>query len=85
MTIYLPSTVVGSSTTSSTTTNTFQHTAQAICKKHGLQTRLAAQAGNRIISYCWICYAEHLAEQFPVVTDEEPLIFEAAKKAWLNE
>jgi len=55
---------------------------KAVCKKHGVVDKLSLSDNKKQYSFCFTCLGEYLAEMYPVVTDDEPLTFEAAKAAW---
>lgn len=65
---------------------------KAICKKHGIiplfmitvyyDIQIYSPGVYRDYKLCWHCAGEFLERHCKVVTEEEGLLFEAAKAAW---
>ena len=55
----------------------------AICEKHGLQQKVGFYLEDKLVGYfCQVCQYEKLIAGCPVITDDDGLLFEAAKEAW---
>lgn len=81
MTICVPN---NNGTTDSTAYVSLSHEESAICKKHGLHLKTGYRDENsKMVGYfCLTCLYEFAIENFPVITDDDKLLFEAAKEAW---